>query len=63
MTPAERCEFLIKQLGPDKALDHVNWVIETCEKKLTKEYWKSVIWHINKHIFESPEKIKDEQSN
>jgi hypothetical protein len=42
MTPPERANYLIKELGLQKAIDHTTWVIQGAEKKETREYWRDV---------------------
>jgi hypothetical protein len=46
MTPPERANYLIKELGLQKAIDHTTWVIQGCEKQITRdrdlEHWRDV---------------------
>lgn len=43
MTPHERASYLIKEVGIEKAVSHVNWVIGDVKKKLTKQYWEEIM--------------------
>jgi hypothetical protein len=48
MTPPERANYLIKELGFQKANDHINWVLKGCDKELTREYWREVKREVEK---------------
>lgn len=43
MTPHERAAYLIKEVGLEKAIAHVNWVKGYTKKEVTKEYWEQVL--------------------
>lgn len=43
MTPSSRAQFLIKELGIEKAKEHCIWVIKSCVKPQTIQYWREVL--------------------
>jgi len=51
MTPTERADYLVKECGSkDKAISHVNWVLNSVKKQLTKEYWVEVLEVLKKYF-------------
>lgn len=48
MTPTERAQYLIKELGHVKAEEHALWVANGAEKAVTRQYWYEVVDAIKK---------------
>ena len=51
MTPSERAQWLIKEMGHEKAEAHATWVWREAVKQTTKDYWNEVGNEIRKSLY------------